>query len=160
MRKGHPIKGTSVSIEELCRHKHVRIPFLDCFEPLLESQALTRQFSASAENFLPIPFIISRTDLIGLILQSVFTVFKQVCNLRSVASKIDLPPYSVDLVFDRRKEINLGHRWLTDCITTVAREVARDLMLDPFAQKAARLRAVNYSSNHKSARSARNSLSA
>jgi hypothetical protein len=110
---------------------------------LLESQGLTRQFAATAENFLPIPFIISRTDLLGLIPQSVCTVFKQVCNLRSVGSKIDLPPYSVDLVFDRRKVLSAGHRWLVDCITTVAEEVARDLMLDPLRQQVGRPIGIN-----------------
>jgi len=74
--------------------------------------------------------MISRSDLIGLIPQSVFTVFRQVCGLRSIESKLTLPPFSLELVFDRRKEISPAHRWLVSCITTVATEVATDLMLD------------------------------
>jgi DNA-binding transcriptional LysR family regulator len=130
MRKSHPIKGSFASLEQLNRHKYVRIPYFDCFEPLLEKQGLVRRFAATAENFLPIPFIISRTDLVGLIPQSVFTVFKQICNLRSVESKLTLPPFSLELVFDHRKEISPADRWLVNCITDVASEVAGDLMLD------------------------------
>ena len=130
MRKGHPLKSNSLSIEQLNRQKYVRIPYFDCFEPLLENQGLIRRFAATAENFLPIPFILARTDLLGMIPQSVFTIFRQVCNLRSAESKLTLPPYSLELVFDRRKEINPAHRWLIDCVKAVAGEVARDLMLD------------------------------
>jgi len=38
VRKGHPIKGGFASLEQLNRHKYVRIPHFDCFEPLLEKQ--------------------------------------------------------------------------------------------------------------------------
>jgi DNA-binding transcriptional LysR family regulator len=135
VRKNHPLTRRSVSLKDLCKYKFVRIPLFDSYEPLLESQGLTRHFGATAENFLPVPFIISRSDLLALIPRSVYFVFRQICNLRDVKSDLDLPPYSVELVFDKRKEINPAHRWLIGCITALAREVAHDLRLDQTSKK-------------------------
>jgi DNA-binding transcriptional LysR family regulator len=134
LRKGHPLKRNPALVKDLCKQRYVRIPQFDGFESLLESQGFMRRFGVTAESFLPVPFILARSDLLALIPRSVFMVFKQVCNLRSINSEFHLPPYTVELVFDRRKEINPAHRWLIACITTLAGEVAQDLMLDRSAK--------------------------
>ena len=128
LRKGHPIRGSTVSLSDLAQADHVRIPLFDCFEPLLEKHGLRRNFAVTAQHFLPVPFIAERSNLLALVPRSVYLVFKDFCGLRSAALPIELPSYTIEVVFDQRKEIDPTHRWLVSCIVSTATEVARDVM--------------------------------
>lgn len=128
MRKGHPLRGSTLSLTDLAKADYVRIPLFDCFEPLLQRRGLRRNFAVTEQNFLPVPFMVARSNLLALVPRSVYLVFKDFCHLRSAAYPIDLPPYTIELVFDQRKEIDPTHRWLVSCITSTATDVARDVM--------------------------------
>jgi DNA-binding transcriptional LysR family regulator len=137
MRKNHPLRRPKLSLSELANADHVRIPLFDCFEPLLAKQGVRRNFAVTAQHFLPVPFIVARSNLLALVPRSVYLVFKDFCGIRSAGLTIELPPYTIELVYDQRKENDPAHRWLVSCITASATEVARDVMPKSEAARAA-----------------------
>ena len=96
VRKDHPLKGVAISSADLARFQHVRIPLFDCFEPLLADQGVWRNFAVTAQHFLPVPFIVARSDLMALLPRSVYMVFKDFCQLRTLRLPIELPPYTIE----------------------------------------------------------------
>jgi hypothetical protein len=81
----------------------------------------------TADSIVSVPFIVSRSDLLGIMPSAGANVFAEFCRLKVINLPFKLDTYRIDLVWHRGNEKDKAHSWMSRTITSLARDLDRYL---------------------------------
>ncbi|WP_324731499.1 LysR family transcriptional regulator BsrA [Pseudomonas paeninsulae] len=115
-RVGHPAFAGGLSRDDYQSARHVSVlPRAGRGSPLeivLGSARVRRQTALHLPNYLPIPAIIGRTDLLGTVPKRLAEAFAPVYALQMAPLPFDMPPVQISLIWHRQQELDPAQRWL------------------------------------------------
>lgn len=126
-RQDHPVVKAPLKKRQLSALRHVSIPLLAEAQERLSAVANV-SYGLTTNNLLSAPFIVSRSDLVAVLPNSVATIFKDYCDLQVLEPPIDLGAYAIGLAANERLSNDDAYGWMAQTIIDSASEVGR--MLD------------------------------
>jgi DNA-binding transcriptional LysR family regulator len=123
MRKNHPTIGRTMSMKEFMDAPHVTITsparMDEMIRHALGRRAVHRKVALAAPFYLTVPAVLSKTDLIAAMPDSVMT-FAKAWNLKMVPLPFKVPSVSMGQFWHERSHHDSGHRWLRNTIAALA----------------------------------------
>jgi DNA-binding transcriptional LysR family regulator len=128
VRKGHPLAGTTVTLDQFCRFPHVVVSstesqFAGPADQVLAKLGRTPRVVLSVPGFLILPEILATDDLIAVVPERV--VCGRMSGLHTFAPPVAIPEFSVVALWHQRLHRDPAHRWLRGLIAATAREFKR-----------------------------------
>jgi DNA-binding transcriptional LysR family regulator len=125
VRKGHPLAGTRVTLDQFCRFPHVAVSptesqFSGPVDQVLAQLGRKRQVVLSVPGFLILPEILATDDLIAVVPERVMR--GRMSGLRTFAPPVAIPEFSVVALWHQRLHKDPAHRWLRGLVAETARE--------------------------------------
>jgi DNA-binding transcriptional LysR family regulator len=127
-RKGHPLDGKKISLDDFCRFDHVIVsPTGGSFEgpadhALVELGA-SRTVSVSLPSFHVLLETIRTGDFLALVPERL--LYGKMTGLKLFNPPITVPDFDVIATWHQRVEKNPAHRWLRSRLTAVAEELSK-----------------------------------
>jgi len=136
-RRSHPVVNATLRKRQLSKLRHVSIPLLAEAQKRLSAVANV-SFGLTTNNLLSAPFIVSRSDLVAVLPNSVATIFKDYCDLQVLEPPIDLGSYTIGLAASERLSNDDAYSWMKQVIAESASGVGQmlDLSGGPAAHSA------------------------
>ncbi len=127
-RKGHPLNGKKLSLDNFCRFDHVIVsPTGGSFEGpadnALEELGLSRTVSVSLPSFHVLLETIRTGDFLALVPERL--LYGKMAGLKLFNPPITVPDFDVIATWHQRVERNPVHRWLRSRLTTVAEDLSK-----------------------------------
>jgi DNA-binding transcriptional LysR family regulator len=122
-RRGHPEIGKRLSLKRYAELRHVHTPLCHIVDKALEARGMTRKFAVTADNIVSVPFIVSRSDLLGVMPSAGANVFADFCRLNVLPMPFKLDTYRIDLTWHRASEKDKAHGWMGRTIRALASEL-------------------------------------
>lgn len=122
-RRDHPEIGKRLSLKKYAELRHVHTPVCHIIDKALESRSIVRKFAVTADNIVSVPFIVSRSDLLGVMPSAGANVFADFCRLKVLSLPFKLDTYRIDLVWHRASEKDKAHGWMGQTIRALASEL-------------------------------------
>jgi DNA-binding transcriptional LysR family regulator len=126
-RRDHPEIGARVSLKKYTALRHVRTPVCHIIDEALAARGIVRNFAVSADNIVSVPFIVSRSDLLGIMPSAGAHVFAEFCRLKVINLPFKIDSYRIDLVWHRGSEKDKAHSWMSRTIRSLASDLDRYL---------------------------------
>lgn len=115
-RAGHPAFAGGLSQDDYQSARHVSVlPRAGRGSPLeivLGSARVRRQTVLHLPNYLPIPAVVARTDLLGTVPKRLAEAFAPVHALQVAPLPFDMPPVQISLIWHRQQELDPAQCWL------------------------------------------------
>ena len=130
-RRGHPILKASgkFSIAAVLSFPHVVVSATGertaIFDDLLMRHGLKRHALVSVTNFTAVPYLLARSNMIGVFTKLASDVFEKSFKLAKRPVPIDVGKISTQMVWHARHERDQKHAWLRMQIKAVYREFSR-----------------------------------
>lgn len=86
----------------------------------LAKQGLTRTVAVSVPNFLIVPFVLSRTDLIATLPTQLVKTIERSCNLFTFPMPLETISFTIDMLWHRKYEHEPGNLWFRRLITDLS----------------------------------------
>jgi DNA-binding transcriptional LysR family regulator len=123
VRKGHPLKGAAVTVDQFCRYPHVMVSpseggFVGPTDHALARVGRKRRVVLSAPGFLILPEILKTDDLIAVVPERVLR--GRMAGLRTFAPPVAVAGFSVVLLWHQRVHDDPAHRWLRELLARTA----------------------------------------
>lgn len=120
MRKNHPTIGRTMSMKQFLDAKHVTItPPTQTDEMVrhaLGKRVVHRKVALAVPFYLTVPGVLSKTDMIATMPETVRTFAKQ-WNLKTVPLPFKVPSVSMGQFWHERSHHDAGHRWLRNTLS-------------------------------------------
>jgi DNA-binding transcriptional LysR family regulator len=125
VRKGHPMAGARVTLDQFCRFPHATVStteseFTGPADQALAQLGRKRQVVLSVPGFLILPEVLATDDLIAVVPERV--VRGRMSGLRTFAPPMAIPEFSVVALWHQRLHKDPAHRWLRGLVAETARE--------------------------------------
>jgi DNA-binding transcriptional LysR family regulator len=121
VRSGHPLSQGKISAERYAQGQHVYVSRRGQdrgqIDDALEALGLTRQISTLVAGFATAIALARATDLIASVPER-YTAHQR-HGLHSFALPVELPDFSVAMLWHPRQDADLAHRWLRGCLREV-----------------------------------------
>jgi DNA-binding transcriptional LysR family regulator len=128
MRAGHPLAGAKISVKQFREAAHVLVSYAGTGHQVIEEtfvkEGLTERIAARVPDFLVVPMILDRTDLIVTVPSRVAAVFAQLGNVKVLKLPVNIPSFEVRLHWHRRFHQDPANRWLREAMTELYAERA------------------------------------
>lgn len=124
VRQGHPLKAKRpVSLDDFCRFPHVMVSptegqFVGPTDEALARVGRARRVAVSAPGFLILPEILKADDLIAVVPERLLPA--RTDGLRTFDLPLEVPGFTVLLIWHRRSQNDPAHRWLRELLATTA----------------------------------------
>jgi len=125
--RSHPEVGQRITLRKYAEQRHVRTPVCHIIDRALEGRGVVRKFAVTADNIVSVPFIVSRSDLLGVMPSAGANVFAEFCKLKVMNLPFKLDTYRIDLVWHRGSEKDKAHGWMARTIRALASDLDRYL---------------------------------
>lgn len=127
-RKGHPLNGKKLSLDDFCRFDHVIVsPTGGSFEgpadQALAELGASRTVSVSLPSFHVLLETIRTGDFLALVPERL--LYGKMAGLKLFNPPITVPDFDVIATWHNRVEKNPAHRWLRSRLTAVADELSK-----------------------------------
>jgi DNA-binding transcriptional LysR family regulator len=122
-RRDHPEVGRRITLGKYAALRHVRTPICHIIDRTLAARGIERNFAVTADNIVSVPFIVSRSDLLGVMPSAGANVFAEFCRLKILNLPFRLDAYRIDLVWHRGSEKDKAHGWMSRTIRSLANEL-------------------------------------
>ena len=127
-RKGHPLSGKKLSLDDFCRFDHVVVSptggsFKGPAEIALAELGASRTVSVSLPSFHVLLETIRTGDFLALVPERL--LYGKMAGLKLFNPPITVPDFDVIATWHQRVERNPVHRWLRSRLTTVAEELSK-----------------------------------
>jgi DNA-binding transcriptional LysR family regulator len=119
-RRDHPEVGQRIGLKKYAELRHVRTPVCHIIDKALEARGVSRKFAVTADSIVSVPFIVSRSDLLGVMPSAGANVFADFCRLKVMNLPFKLDTYRIDLVWHRGSEKDKAHGWMARTIRVLA----------------------------------------
>lgn len=124
MRRGHPAAGRTLTLDRFCALDHLLIAPRGTYggyvDDALAARGRRRRVALAVPHFLIAPHVLVTTDLIATLAARVARTFAAAHGLAIVRPPVELPAFSLHLVWHERTHGDDAHRWLRDQIAAVA----------------------------------------
>jgi len=126
-RKDHPEINGNMTLDTFLSLKHIRVaqsPLDDRFvDRQLSKLGIQRTISLTVPHWLPVPAILSKTDMVAVMTERHAGHFKKSHGLEFVDAPFDGADFNWSLYWHKRHSANPGHRWLRGVIRDVAASI-------------------------------------
>jgi DNA-binding transcriptional LysR family regulator len=121
LHRDHPLAG-GMTVEQYAAARHAFIAPRGSpggvVDEALARRGLTRRVAVMVPHFLVIPHIIARTDLVVTLAERVARAFSHL-PIVAVPPPLDLPGFTVAMVWHERLDTDPGHAWLRRLLVEV-----------------------------------------
>lgn len=121
VRNGHPLSRGEINAQRYAAGKHIYVSrrgrARGQIDDALEALHLTRDVASIVTGFSTAVALAHRTDLIASVPERYTSGLRD--GLHSFALPIDLPEFSVAMLWHPRLDADLAHRWLRSCLREV-----------------------------------------
>lgn len=125
MRREHALAGSApLSLDDFCAAAHARVNFAGrpngFVDEALNRIGRTRRVVLTVNQFATATRVISQTDLISVVPRSFVAVSGVADDVVILRPPIELPRIEVGMLWHRRRERDLAHRWLRRAMASLA----------------------------------------
>jgi DNA-binding transcriptional LysR family regulator len=127
VRREHPLaRKRTVTLDDFCRYPQVMVSptegqFAGPTDTALARVGRKRRVAVSAPGFLLLPEILKSENLIAVVPERLFA--ERMGGLRSFAPPLDVPGFSVILLWHKRQHNEPVHRWLRELLASTAQDL-------------------------------------
>lgn len=136
-RRDHPAAGARLSVEGYCALNHVAIEpaqatmYRALLDEALEARGLTRRLALSKPDFVGVPFLLERSDLVATMPERLARLFAGRFDLAVFDLPLELPPLDIRMMWHKSTQDSAPHKWLRDQVMAVCRETAAAIVPPP-----------------------------
>jgi len=127
MRADHPLAAAKIGAKQFRAAAHVLVSYAGTGHQVIEEtfikEGLDGRIAARVPDFLVVPMILERTDLIVTLPSRVAAVFARLGKFKVLKLPVDVPSFEVRLHWHQRFDQDPANRWL--------REVMAELYAEP-----------------------------
>lgn len=129
VRQGHPALGQPLTPESFCSLDHIAIEpgestmYRALLDTSLADLGLSRRVAVSKPDFLGVPFLLERTDLIATMPARLARLFADRISLTTFAPPIDIPTLEIRMMWHRSTQHSAAHIWLRDLVAETCRDL-------------------------------------
>lgn len=125
VREGHPRVGKRLTLDTFLELPHALVSPRGesggIVDDALALQGKRRRVAAEIPHFLVAPYVIRETDLVLTLAERVARIFVPALGLRQLPPPLELPSFSMVLLWHERQHADPAQRWLRDLVVEVAR---------------------------------------
>lgn len=129
VRRGHPALGKRWTAQRFARLRHALIAPRarpgGAVDTALAERGLSRRVALGVSSFLAAPFAVASSDLVLTMPERVARRFAELLPLEVVAPPIELPGFTMAMLWHERVHREPGHVWLREQIVALARGLDR-----------------------------------
>ena len=120
---------TSISLEEFALSGHVARAErdgdsrLDDIDTMLGKSFKRRSFQVTVNNWLALPAVISRSNLIGVVPLRIAELYANTFNLQILPLPMEVRPTPFYMIWHQSRDSHHGHRWLRAQLKRVCRTI-------------------------------------
>lgn len=119
-RKGHPLVGESMSIEQFCSYDHVRVESANTGHGELDAHmaraGIHRSIRVEVPHFVTAAYLLQRTDLLTTVPKRFADACLKPFELVDLALPEELPPIDINLFWHTRYHRDPANRWFRELI--------------------------------------------
>lgn len=123
VRKGHPILRGRMSVERFAAAQHAFTAPAGSsggvVDQALSELGMARRVTLQAAQFLVVPYIVAATDLVITLPERVAALFQRSLPLVAFAPPLELPPFTISLIWHARSERDPLQRYLRKTLIEV-----------------------------------------
>ncbi len=124
LRHGHPHASTALDLDTFLQLPQIKIaqsPFDTRFvDGQLAAQGITRSIALTIQDWLAVPHIVAKTELLAVLPRRIASLYVESCGLHVSPIPFGQPPLTWHLYWHKRYQSHAGHRWLRSLIEAVA----------------------------------------
>jgi len=128
MRADHPLIGAKISAKQFREAAHVLVSYAGTGHQVIEEtfirEGLSERIAARVPEFLVVPMILDRTDLIVTVPSRVAAVFARLGNFKVLPLPLRIPTFEVRLHWHQRFHQDPANRWLREVMAELYAERA------------------------------------
>ncbi len=128
LRADHPVIGAKISAKQFRQAAHVLVSYAGTGHQVIEEsfvkEGLDGRIAARVPDFLVVPMILARTELIVTLPSRVAAVFAQLGKFKVLELPIDMPSFEVRLHWHQRFHQDPANRWLREVMAELYAEHA------------------------------------
>jgi DNA-binding transcriptional LysR family regulator len=128
LRADHPVVGAKISAKQFREAAHVLVAYAGTGHQVIEEtfvkEGLSGRIAARVPDFLVVPMILARTDLVVTLPSRVAAVFAQLGKFKVLALPIDMPSFEVQLHWHQRFHLDPANCWLREAMAELYAERA------------------------------------
>lgn len=128
LRADHPVIGAKISAKQFRQAAHVLVSYAGTGHQVIEEtfvkEGLNGRIAARVPDFLVVPMILGRTELIVTLPSRVAAVFAQLGKFKVLELPIDMPSFEVRLHWHQRFHQDPANRWLREVMAELYAEQA------------------------------------
>jgi len=121
LRADHPDIGAKISAKQFREAAHVLVSYAGTGHQVIEetfvAEGLSARIAARVPEFLVVPMILARTDLIVTVPSRVAAVFAGLGNFKVLKLPLHMPDFEVRLHWHERFHQDPANRWLREVMT-------------------------------------------
>jgi DNA-binding transcriptional LysR family regulator len=134
-RKGHPVVKRGLSLSQFCKLAHVATFYPGegpgLIDRILAEQGHKRNVNLSLPHWLPLPFVVVKSDLIATVPELFGRAVTRFLPLLCLKCPISIPPLQVSLAWHARTHESASHRWFRNLIVDISAELTKDTVTKP-----------------------------
>ena len=120
MRRGHPLAGQPISLDDYCRARHLLVSFsgrpYGFVDEALSALSLRRRVVLTVNQFFTAGQVVATTDLLTVLPQHFLRATGMKRSLVQAALPLKVPAVHVDALWHRQFAHDSARRWLLDAV--------------------------------------------
>ncbi len=128
LRADHPVIGAKIGAKQFRQAAHVLVSYAGTGHQVIEEtyakEGLNGRIAARVPDFLVVPMILARTELIVTLPSRVAAVFAQLGRFKVLELPIGMPSFEVRLHWHQRFHQDPANRWLREVMAELYAEQA------------------------------------
>ena len=127
VREDHPVVKKRLSLDDFVALPHALVAPRgeggSVVDSALARIGKKRRVAVEIPHFLVAPHVVRETDLILTLAARVAVSLAPLLGLRQIAPPLELPGFTMTMVWHERQHVDPAHVWLRDTIATVAKDL-------------------------------------
>lgn len=125
MRRGHPLAGRPLSLDEYCAARHLLVSFsgrpFGFVDEALTARSRIRRVVLTVNQFFTAGRVVTTTDLLTVLPRHFLSATGMEDELATTELPLAVPEVHVDNLWHRQRQHDEAHRWLREAIARAAR---------------------------------------
>lgn len=125
MRRGHPMAGRPLSLDEYCAARHLLVSFsgrpFGFVDEALTARSRIRRVVLTVNQFFTAGRVVASTDLLTVLPQHFLEATGMESELATAELPLSVPEVHVDALWHRPRQHDGAHRWLREAVARAAR---------------------------------------
>jgi DNA-binding transcriptional LysR family regulator len=127
VREEHPVVKKRLTLDDFVALPHALVaPRGDggsVVDSALARIGKTRRVAVEIPHFLVAPHVVRETDLVLTLAARIAVTLAPLLGLRQIPPPLELPGFTMSMVWHERQHVDPAHVWLRDLIATVAKDL-------------------------------------